>query len=384
MTSFSKAYFTRNPIIIEDKSSQLTGNTPFELRMGGSKVYEGRYVSPARLDVSEIAGAFAPQIPEADGTKAVSGLVGVETADVMGKRTLSAYTGGAAVLTDAVCIPGGVSPQNYRRLRNLGHDIFTARLLDKRGNFFMTTRTHSWKIEIPEIEISPLYFINTEADDTQIRFRVPLTDMETEWPALGRGIYALDINGLRERIYDLHDFWPSVFDVYYGEYLSCRIAVTECLPSEQQTILKFRNSMGVFETVSLTGDIDIGYTAKESGEDERACFDNTALTFVRSPDRKRMQTTLTAESGHKTSEQFAFMLDMLASDEIYLKDRTGWNRVDATAEETTRKKRQTKPESMRVTLTFCDTSDNITPEIRDADDFRKPRIFSGQHTDEFN
>lgn len=379
--------FTRNPIRFTDNTVGDTMRRSFSVCVGGRSVYTGHYANASDIDVSEIAEAYVAGIPpSAEGVPMdESGvLLQLEDAETFEKRLVTvADSGDEPLMPPFFALPGGVSPQNFRRLKELNTDIFAARLLDKRHNFFMTTRTHGWRILMDELEVCPLVYVNLHDEDCEVlvqaagsEFTVALGDME-------RGIYAVDINAVRMKIAEDYGFLASVINVYYDGYLSCQIVIRETAPERDTTLVRFRNSLGVFELLHLSGQKMCTTSSPESGQVGRR-YDGMSGRYVNVRPRIPLSRTLEVDTGYKTDEEIRFILDMAASDEVYLLDGTGWVRAVPSIEKSSIQSPQQKPESLKVTFALADEYDNQTPDINDLQDFNRPRIFSPHHSDQFN
>ena len=377
--------FTRNPVCFADNG--LPGPTRrFDVSVGDCPVYNGRYAAPAVIDVAEIAEAHVDPVPSPEGIPVDDAGVMLRLEDeTQFEARLVAVTGddGEPLMPEFFAIPGGISPQNFRRLKELGTDIFAARLLDKRRNFFLTTRTHGWRIVIDELEVYPLAFVCLHAEDAEIAVKAAGTEHSVTAGTVMRGIYAIDINAARRKIASDCGFLASVFDVIYDGYTACRIVIRETAPERETTLVRFRNSMGVFELLHLSGEKEAGAAPEEAGEDLKR-YDSTTGRYVGMSRRKTMTRTLTVSTGFRTDEEIRFILDMCASEEVYLRDRAGWVRAVPSMEKMSIRSPQLKPESVKVTLTIADGYDSQTPDIKDLKDFERPRIFSDRHSDQFN
>lgn len=377
--------FTRNPVCFADDG--LPGPPRrFDVTVGDRPVYSGRYTAPAVIDVGEIAEAYVAPIPSPEGIPVGDSGVMLQVEDVTefeARLVEVAGEDGEPLMADFFALPGGISPQNFRKLKELDTDIFAARLLDKRRNFFLTTRTHGWTIVFDELEVYPLVFACLHDEDSEITVRAAGTEFSVTAGPVMRGIYSIDIRAARRKIAVDHGFLASVFEVIYDGYTACRIVIRETAPERDTTLVRFRNSMGVFELLHLSGEKESGASPEDAGEALRR-YDSVTGRYAGIGRRSVLTRTLTVATGFRTEDDMRFILDMAASEEVYLRDRTGWVRTVPTVERLGLATPQLKPESIKVTLTMADDYDSMTPDIADLKDFERPRIFSDQHTDEFN
>ena len=384
---FPDILFTRNPIrLSEPRPVAPPGLRQFSVSVGGSVAYRGHCSSVDSVDVGDIAEAHVEPVPDPDGdaVDAYGILRKLEdSARFEGRLVSVTDSEGELLAADFYALPGGVSPQNYRRLSELDSDIFTDRLLDKRRNFFLTTRTHGWRIVIDEPELYPLAFVNLANEPVKLTLKGVGTDFTSPEIDIARGIYAIDIAAVRRSIAQEHRFLASAFDVYYGSYLSCQIVVRDAEPEHDMTLVKFRNSLGVFELVRLSGKKEGSAVPPEAGED--GCrYDAVTGQYPAFRDRDTLTGSVDVDTGFMAADRLRFVIDMVASEEVYMLVRTGWVRVIPSMEKLLIRTPQEKPESIKISFTIADSYDRLTPDIRDLDDFERPRIFSREHTDTFN
>ena len=106
-------------------------------------------------------------------------------------------------------------------------------------------------------------------------------------------------------------------------------------------------------------------------------YDEEVNDYIESRERVNTVDNLHVQTGFKTEKELMFILDMLSSDEIYL---IGYEnrgiRVNASADSLAIAKNMNTPQSLPITLRFCDSEKHFTQELN-SDDFNNPRI----HTD---
>ena len=378
--------FTRNPIRFTDSAPGETRQRSFSVTVGGEPVYTGHYASGSAIDVSEIAEAYVAPIPSAEGTVVddVGVLLQLEDAEEFGKRLVTVTGSGDDPLTPPFfAIPGGVSPQNFRRLKELDTDIFAARLLDKRHNFFLTTRTHGWRIVLDEHELYPLVFVILHDEDCEIAVKAAGTDFSVPVGDILRGIYAIDIKAARMAIATEYGFLASVFEVVYDGFLACQIVIRHTDPEKDTTLVKFRNSLGAFELIHLSGQVESDVSPQENGLKGHT-YDSVSGRYIGFRSRETLSRSIDVDTGFRTDEELRFILDMAASEEVYIRDCTGWVRVIPSIEDAKLRSPQLKPESLKVKLTMADEYDGYTPDIVGLKDFARTLIFSPEYSIQFN
>lgn len=380
--------FARNPIIIRDsfpadafdkRGGKLT------IIMSGTNIYEGRFFPPLNLDISEIIDANIWNFPEPpeNNTDPIVEIYDYGTLADFSIVVVSEYDGYESERS-FLAIPGGISKQNFRRFVNLGSDVFDSRFLNPKGNFFLTTRTAGWRIIVKETELYPLYFLIKQHQE-QIDVVETVTGKTLTFDRLGPGVSALDIDALRRRFMAEFRVIPNIFDVYMAGVFSCRIVVERSDISKERYRLKFRNSLGVFEIIELTGELSISPEYEEAEEATFKRLDSVTGDFYTERERVERRQSVIVETGVKRPDEVRFLMDMIASEEVYLLDLTPLPvKVIPSVEEFKYRPRPESPEKFSIKLAFADAETNIMQDIIDGSEGRKPRVFSKQFSKHFN
>lgn len=380
--------FSRNPIVLRENfpggsnSSHIPGK--FRIDVGGTIIFEGRFTSPLNVDIADIADSAIPYLPEPP-VENESPVILIEDESLIPERRLYATFELDENESTYSCIvlPGGISRQNYRVLANLGKDVFQTRFFNQENNFFMTTRSSQWRIVIKERELYPLYFLAYAPGDT-------LTVVEK---ATGtsytnnnfEGVAALDIAALRQYFVKTHNVLPSVFDVFYNSTFSCRIIIEGSNLSRDCYRLKFRNSLGVFEIIELTGDLSVTPDYPQADDFQFKKYDNLTGEYIVCRERLQCRQSVTIGTGIKRPEEIRFLMDMLGSEEVYLLDFSSLPiKVIPSVEEFTYTPRPDVPQSFSLKLDISSSELNIMQDIIDGNDGRKPRVFSNKFSKQFN
>lgn len=385
--------FSKNPILLRssvttDDYNPIVG-VPFSVYSDSMlQYYTGRYNPPFNVNISEIVDAYACNIGEPGADSLCHNSVfQIESLADMEKRKVSVdITGDNLDPWECYVIAGGVSRQNFRRYLQLGTDAFEARFLNNANNFFLTTRTARWRIVLKETELSPLYFISLE-DDLHMTFVERATGKALHHDDVFKGgIFALDIDLMRRQFFDEYGVLANIFDVYKGDpsQYSCSIVVEKCDAARERYRLKFRNSLGVFEIIELTGELTI--TPDYAAADEARFSRYDAVTDDFTTDRERIARTqsLTIETGVIRPDNIRFLMDMIGSEEVYLLDLSELPvKVIPSIEELNYKPRPEAPQKFTVKLQVAEDETNIMQDIIDGSEGRKPRVFSKQFTEQF-
>lgn len=380
--------FIQNPIVLKedypDDAFDRRGGK-LTVSLSGTDIYEGRFFPPLNVDISEIIAAFAPYYPEPEtyGSSPFSQIYdweGLIDYSVYVKAEYDGYESECVFMA----VPGGISRQNFRQLVSLGTDIFNSRFLNYEGNFFLTTRTHGWRIIMKETEIYPLYFLN-KLRPLDISVKECVSDRTLTFENITTGVWSLDIDGLRRQFMNDHKVIANIFDIYVSDVFSCRIVV-ECSDlSKERYRIKFRNSLGVFEIIELSGEISI---TPEYPEAENAVFkryDSVAGNYYSDRGRVERKQSITLNTGIKRPEEVCFIMDMIGSEEVYLLDLTPLPiKVIPSVDEFIYKPRPEVPENFTIKLEIADSEVNIMQDIVNGKENSKPRVFSKLFSKQFN
>jgi len=385
---YSGYAFTRNPIIFSGNPGVLAQNEVGTLciEMEGLPIFTGRVSKPIQVNIADIIDANLPyfsDVPEGNNYP----IYEVEDPGELSCRTVTVWLENSENdQTDPVefiAIPGGISKQNFRRFYNRGSDIFNARFLNPKGNFFLTTRTAGWRIVMKETEVAPLYFISD--NNAEIAVTEKVGNNSIDFGQCETGVHALDINALRLKYFNDYGVLPSQFDIYRDQVFSCRIVIERVETTRERYRLKFRNSLGVFEIIELVGKLTLTPSYEEGEETTFQRYDMATDDFQTERERLPRTLSITAETGPKRPEEVRFLMDMIASDEVYLLDLTDLPvKVIPSIEELQYRPRPEKPENFTVKLEMADKEINIMQDIIDGTEGRKPRVFSKQFSEQFN
>lgn len=385
--------FTGNPIILESEgypTDKLRGGK-FSVSYEGSPIYEGRFFPPLNIDISEIADAASGFFPEPVGTgpEPWETIETVDSGYTDSKRKISVevrYNEWDYETFEMLALPGGIPRQQFKTYALAGKDVFDSRLYGRHANFFFTSRTAGWRIEMKETELYPLYFIAyTHSVRLTIKGAVSGNALGYEIPG---GICTLNPDLLRKEMLAQTGVLENVFDLWPdfggGAKFGCRLVITHCDPVRERYRLKFRNSFGVFEIMEVTGKLieNTDYAGVEQESYRR--LDPVTRRF--SNLRRRLEATRSFTiSTPLERTRGEFMADMLASEEIYLLNAFKTPaRVNVTSEDFNRQLIQETPESISLRIELTDPDSYCGENIAGINDSRKPRVHSDQFSSEFN
>lgn len=367
--------FTRNPIFLSVSSCSMA---TYSIRMNNEEIFKGNGIGEFRVNIAEIVetGITGARIlpDNMDHILAVSGLSAEVTIHVVNE-------GEEEDNLSFTAWKGGISKKEFKRLRNMGTDIFSLKFLNESCNFFFTTRSNDWRITMRETELYPLCFIYP---GHELKITELLTGQSLAVPGTAGNFYALNLEAVRLKFFTDYGVLANLFDVYSGDTFALRIGIEQSSTVRERYRLRFLNSYGVYEVFSLEGEASV---TPGMDEDEDAVFrryDEITDDYYSDRIRTEIQEAVTIKTGFKRPQEIRFLLDLLSSDDVYL---SGYGReeikVIPSAEEFSYRVRPDAPQNVTLKLTFADKESNWTGEITESA-YRKPRVHSKEFSKQFN
>lgn len=333
-----------NPILVKIQSSGET-SIKMAISRNGSNFYEAIAVpdkdGQCVFNIHDLFSNAFPSVPleiDTELLKVVPGSMLEYTVTVSGKSTRTTLTG--------KCYPGGISRKLMRYLAANETDIFTAKFCNPRTNFFITGRTSDSIITIRENEIEHLYCIGMGCPIT-ISDRHG-NSCELALPA-DKKIYALNLPEIRRRFWEKGTL-SSYFSVSINNKALAIIAITPGIPDA--TLLTFKNSLGVWEKIELSGVINVQPEIKK--QEIVYKYDQIISDFTGTAARGSYTPVLTVESGHRTIRELEFLQELLLSEDVYLINGNELIRVMVSTTKMKYRKPLSEPESIEIKITFCD------------------------------
>ena len=367
--------FTRNPIFLSVSSSSMA---TYSIRMNNEEVFKGNGIGEFRVNIAEIVETGITDVrilsDNMEHLLAVSGLSAEVTIHVVNE-------GEEEDNLSFTAWKGGISKKEFRRLRNMGTDIFSLKFLNESCNFFFTTRSNDWRITMRETELYPLCFIYP---GHELKITELLTGQSLAVPGTTGSLYALNLEAVRLKFFTDYGVLANLFDVYSGDTFALRIGIEQSPTVREHYRLRFLNSYGTYEVFSLEGEASV---TPGMDEDEDAVFrryDEITDDYYSDRIRTEIQEVVTIKTGFKRPQEIRFLLDLLSSDDVYL---AGYGReeikVIPSAEEFSYRVRPDAPQNVTLKLTFADKESNWTGEITESG-YRKPRVHSKEFSKQFN
>ncbi|MCS3232127.1 hypothetical protein NXW89_22805 [Bacteroides thetaiotaomicron] len=367
--------FTRNPIFLSVSSCSMA---TYSIRMNNEEIFKGNGIGEFRVNIAEIVetGITGARIlpDNTDHILAVSGLSAEVTIHVVNE-------GEEEDNLSFTAWKGGISKKEFKRLRNMGTDIFSLKFLNEILQFLFTTRSNDWRIMMRETELYPLCFIYP---GHELKIMELLTGQSFSIPGTVGNFYALNLEAVRLKFFTDYGVLANLFDVYSGDTFALRIGIEQSPTVRERYRLRFLNSYGVYEVFSLEGEASV---TPGMDEDEDAVFrryDEITDDYYSDRIRTEIQEAVTIKTGFKRPQEIRFLLDLLSSDDVYL---SGYGReeikVIPSAEEFSYRVRPDAPQNVTLKLTFADKESNWTGEITESG-YRKPRVHSKEFSKQFN
>ena len=367
--------FTRNPIFLSVSSSSMA---TYSIRMNNEEVFKGNGIGEFRVNIAEIVETGITDVrilsDNMEHLLAVSGLSAEVTIHVVNE-------GEEEDNLSFTAWKGGISKKEFRRLRNMGTDIFSLKFLNESCNFFFTTRSNDWRITMRETELYPLCFIYP---GHELKITELLTGQSLAVPGTTGSLYALNLEAVRLKFFTDYGVLANLFDVYSGDTFALRIGIEQSPTVREHYRLRFLNSYGTYEVFSLEGEASV---TPGMDEDEDAVFrryDEITDDYYSDRIRTEIQEAVTIKTGFKRPQEIRFLLDLLSSDDVYL---SGYGqeeiKVIPSVEEFSYRVRPDAPQNVTLKLTFAENESNWTGEITESG-YWKPGVHSKEFSKQFN
>lgn len=380
--------FSRNPIVVKNNWSPAdTGIASgiYRIEMYGKNIYEGRFIPPLSVDIAEILDANAQFLPDIPINSELP-VIRLEDDLTFNKRRVKIHIEYNSDEDSMECmvIPGGISNRCYRTLSMSGTDIFKYRFLNPNCNFFLTNRTQTWRITIPETELYPLYFIVDHTDSSMV-IEDPISGNTLLFNDIEPGAYALNIDRVRRIFFDNNHILTNIFNIYRENKFACQIVIEISEPHKESYIVKFRNSLGVFELIELCGSLSVIPNLEDSENKIFKAFDGLTNGFSSSRDRIEVEHSLKIDIPIPKADRLTMLLDMVSSEDVYMLNLSGTTiKVIPSIDDAEYALRQVSPGIISLKFDTVYSEKNLTSYIPEGASSEKGRIFSPQFSPQFN
>lgn len=209
-------------------------------------------------------------------------------------------------------IDGGVSDDALIELDETGDNMFSYRLLNAERSLLFTTRTNSPTISLRESELFPFVFLHPGKAITFLSSSgnaIAEKALPTGTPCL------MDLAYVRQTFFAIYDELPDYLEIQVDGADSTYVNITESTYSENMLWLVFKNSLGGYESIEITGKTTCTPELGESNSYQK--YGDSGI-FTRGRSRLTKQDIITVNSGYKNQHELDHMMDMLTTDKAYL------------------------------------------------------------------
>lgn len=379
--------FSGNPVIFSEPAQpnkEVTGGR-FDLWRGPETIYSCKFSLPLySLNLSEVIdGELAPvplpDFKEGEWISLASDFIS-RTIYILGE-----YDNAADIESgDIVMLRGRIPSALYRQLTAGGKDIFTERFLNPEANFFLTTRTSGDIIEIPETEIYPLCFIVPKGGE----IIVTTSFGNHRSGELSKGIYWLDLDALRRRIFMNYSGsrLPNVFNVRFADSeKNIEVVITRSEISLDRVRLRYRNSFDIPEVMAFTGKLTVKQSKEESQDNEYLSYLPISDDFRIDREESRLKIELTLDTGPISPRDLPRLLEVVNSSDVALESPVdgSWIPVVVSGGDISFPLRPETPESFEITLKISEDDLSVLDALN-PDDMPPLRLFSDEYNDKFS
>lgn len=236
------------------------------------------------------------------------------------------------------------------------------------GNAALTTRTNGKIIVWRETEIVPLKILGSP--DLQVHIASPANHVYAcpiVQSSKKLAIYTLNILEIRKKFFSDFDELPAYLSFLFNGVLSFILVFTPGAVSANRYLLRFRNSLGCYEQLEVTGKAELSTQFDSEESFEYSYWDQDVMDYAASNQRKQGMVLITAETGFKDRDELMFLRDMLASDDIYLIDSSGLkSKVLVSSEDFKIPAVIEEPVSVPLKIKFADTEQSYSPNPNDG------------------
>lgn len=254
--------------------------------------------------------------------------------------------------------PGGVNDQALALLAKNSLDIFSFRLNVATRNFLFTTRTHRDVVRLKESEMYPFLFLHPGAT---ISFRSAAGNVVSPGTQAAGTLCLMDIYKIKDQFVNEFSEATWKIEVLVGAELAFTFLIGENKTTEERYRIRFRNSLGAFEVLEVTG---VASHEPEQGE-ETTWKELTGSNFYENRrDRVPLTDVVKVETGYKSKEDLLFIRDLVGSDEAYFYYPDGtFFCCSVKADKMAYRQKKITPTSVALVVTEVGTGKYVSPEL---------------------
>jgi len=252
-------------------------------------------------------------------------------------------------------IPGGLSLEFQKFMIHQDTNAFDYRFMNPMSNWLLTTRTDANVIKMTRRELACMFFLTP--NNQQISVATNNGDVLNISTGTAGIPCMVNLPVWLASLSPESQLSTSVFFQVAGLNV-IQINITDRF-SEESYLVKFRNSLGVYEFIEVSGKAQ---RAPESGESSAYnMFDTDLQEFSKARQRVNTSNVLNVDSGFKSMDDLYFLGDMLAASSMWFIDRLKKFKCLVTSSNYTHALRQTTPESVSLKIEPVTTEQYYTP-----------------------
>lgn len=253
---------------------------------------------------------------------------------------------------------GGVSKRMFKTLSDNALDLFIYRLQNPDAMFLFSTRTNDRLLEVKESELYPFVFIYP---DMTLSFADESGNVIPAGGYPAGQICSMDIALLRKSFAEQYETTPSAISVRTGGTEAFSIRIMPATAGPEHYTIRFRNSIGAFEVLEVTGVA----THEPVIGDEYAWESMTGYGFYETRrDRLSLRNVINVQTGYKKRSEHPFVLDAIISEESYFVYPDGTSfRCNITADKPSFRHRMIAPNSILLKITEVTEDQYTTPAV---------------------
>lgn len=254
--------------------------------------------------------------------------------------------------------PGGVNDQALAMLAKNSLDIFSFRLNVATRNFLFTTRTHRDVVRLKESEMYPFLFLYPDA---AVSFRSAAGNVVSSGTQAAGTLCLMDIYKIKDQFVNEFSEAAWEIEVLVGAELAFTFLIGENKTTEERYRIRFRNSLGAFEVLEVTG---VASHEPEFG-DETTWKELTGSNFYENRrDRVALTETIKVETGYKSKDDLLFIRDLVCSDEAYFYYPDGtFFRCTVKADKMAYRQKKVAPTSVALVVTEVGAGKYVSPGL---------------------
>ena len=225
------------------------------------------------------------------------------------------------------------------------------------------------------------------AEQGKVRIKELLTGKDYV-DTLSAGVWALSIGNLRKKsgmtttACHQHSMYTASIQKTIGYMLATSVFKAP-RHNRDRTLVKFRNSLGVFDFIDLPGVLKKSQIS-DNGDSQNSIFDESINGFVSHRGRIPLKIEFSIETTPLSAAVIKCLADMVVSDEVYLiKDQALPVKVIPSIEDFSYAIRADSPQPLSLKFEAVDEYANITPDITTGTECSRRGVFSDEFSDEF-